>query len=541
MKIKIYIGRSIHTMAESMPQAEAFAVCGEMFGAVGTLEEVTSWAGSRAELIELGDKTVVPGFIETHNHLSDEAMNRLKVDCTPQGNNSIADIITRISKKAQETPFEGWIIGQGYNDGHISDHRHLTRADLDKAAPDHPVFIHHVTDHMAYANSLALKRSGLSDSAEIKVQGGEIGRNPDGTLSGLLIEPGAINLVADHIPPMTSSEVAHPLEETIRMFNGLGITSVHDAGLGWSHNPHFLLETYQNLALSGQLNVRVYLSILAEYYRNLKNIGLMSRFGSDKLKLGSVKLFQDGSIQIYTAALHQPYHDRPDISGDLIHSQQELDEIVEEFHSRGMQLAIHCNGDAAISSVLESLEKAQEKHHRPDPRHMLIHCQMAHPSHIERMKAVGALPSYFINHVYYWGEDHRDKYLGPARAAGISPLADTLREGLPFTLHSDMPVTPASPLFAIHCAVNRKTRSGKILGQEQRIDVMTAMKTYTTWAALASFEEDIKGTIEPGKLADFAVLSDDPFTVPSEAIKEIDVSSTYLGGKRIWEKQSAIR
>jgi predicted amidohydrolase YtcJ len=185
---------------------------------------------------------------------------------------------------------------------------------------------------------------------------------------------------------------------------------------------------------------------------------------------------------------------------------------------------------------LESLEKAQKKSFRPDPRHMLIHCQMADETHIDQMKSLGAMPSYFINHVHYWGDDHADRYLGPDRAAVISPLSATVKKGLPFTLHSDMPVTPASPIFAIHCAVNRTTKSGRTLGPDQRIDVAAAMKAYTTWGAMVSFEEDIKGSIEPGKLADFVVLSHDPFTVQPECIKDIDVSATYINGERVWRK-----
>ena len=235
--------------------------------------------------------------------------------------------------------------------------------------------------------------------------------------------------------------------------------------------------------------------------------------------------------------MHRPYHDRPDWAGELIHPQEELDRLVEEFHSRGLQLAVHCNGDAAISSVLEALEKAQEKCYRPDTRHLLVHCQTAGEEHIDRIKALGAMPSYFIKHVYYWGDDHAEKYLGPGRAAMISPLESTRAKGLPFTLHSDMPVTPASPLFAIHCAVNRTTRSGRILGPGQRIDAYTALKAYTSWAARASFEEEVKGSIEPGKLADFAVLSDDPVTTPPETIKDIEPIATYLGGEFVWGEE----
>ena len=537
MKAKIYTGRLVRTMSDSMPRAEAFAVFGGRIGAVGTLDQVRSWGGAGAVIVDWGDKVIIPGFIETHNHLSDEAVNRLKVDCTPEGNKDIESVLSRIRRKADRTPPGRWILGQGYNDGHISDQRHLTRAELDAAAPRHPVLIGHVTDHMAYANSLALKTGGLDDSAVPIVEGGEIGLNPDGTMNGLLMEPGAVNLVAAHVPAFTSDDIINPLDETIGLFNSCGITGIHDAGLGWTGNPGFILQAYQNLAAAGRLKMRVYLSIMAPYYRALMDIGLKNRFGSDQLKLGSVKLFQDGSIQIYTAALHQPYHDHPDTSGELIYRQKELDSLVEEFHSQGFQLAVHCNGDAAISSVLDALEKAQKKHFRRDARHLLIHCQMAHEKHIDRMKALGAMPSYFIKHIHYWGDDHAHKYLGPERAAMISPLESTRRKGLPFTLHSDMPVTPPSPLFAIHCAVNRKTRSGETLGPDQRIDALTAMKTYTTWAARASFEEDIKGAIEPGKLADFAVLSDDPVAVPPEAIKDIRPIATYLGGELVWSRE----
>lgn len=531
---RIYTGGPIRTMAGGLPLVEAFAVCGERIGAVGTLEKVRKWTGGQTQIIDLGGRTVCPGFIETHNHLSDQAMNLLKVDCTPTTNLNIREIIDRLKKRADQIASDQWIIGQGYDDGHIANQRHLNMAELDEAIPNHPVFIHHVTDHMAYVNSKALAMSGLSDSKPLEVRGGKIGRKADGTLNGHLLEPGAIDLVAKHIPSPTAEEMIEPLIRTIAHYNRYGITSSHDAGLGWSGNPSFILRAYQALAETEQLNIRVYLSIMARYYRNLKEQGFGPHFGSDWLKLGSVKLFQDGSIQIYTAALHQPYFDRNDIQGEIIYSQIELDRLVEEFHADGYQLAIHCNGDAAISSVLEALEKAQKNSYRPDPRHLLIHCQMAGRDHIKRMKALGAMPSYFINHVFYWGDSHVERYLGAERAARISPLATNIEDGLPFTLHSDMPVTPVDPLFAIHCAVNRKTRSGRTLGSNFKVDIGTALKAYTTWGAMASFDEKIKGSIEPGKLADFVVISEDPFAVQPEDIKAIEVLATFINGKHVW-------
>jgi hypothetical protein len=328
--------------------------------------------------------------------------------------------------------------------------------------------------------------------------------------------------------------MVEPLARTVDYFNSRGVTSAHDAGLGWSDSPAFIIDAYQRLRDAGRLNARVYLSILDPFYRPLKDLGLKTGFGGHDLKLGSVKLFQDGSIQIHTAALNQPYFDRPDRRGALIHPQETLDRLAAEFHAAGCQLAIHCNGDAAISSVLDALEKAQQKHPRSDPRHLLIHCQMADETHLDRMKAVGAMPSFFVNHVHYWGDDHLDRFLGPDRAHLVSPLAAAVRRNLPFTLHSDMPVTPVDPLFAIHCAVNRTTRAGRILGPDLKIDGLTALKAYTTWGALASFEEDQKGAIQPGHLADFVVLSGDPAAAPPEVIGDIEVKATFVGGRLVW-------
>jgi len=260
-------------------------------------------------------------------------------------------------------------------------------------------------------------------------------------------------------------------------------------------------------------------------------------FGSERLKLGSVNLFQDGSIQGFTAALSQPYHTRTDFLGALIMPQESLDELVEKYHEMEFQMAIHANGDRAIESILIALEKADRLYPGHGAhRHMIIHCQTASDDQIRRIKELGVIPNYFVNHVYYWGDRHESIFLGPERARRIDPLKSTLDYGWKFVLHSNLPVTPVDPLFSMHTAVNRITREGKTLGPEERITPYEALKAYTTDAAFCSFEEKIKRSIEVGKLADFVVLSDNPLRVSPENIKEIQVLQTAVNGCKVFEK-----
>jgi predicted amidohydrolase YtcJ len=228
--------------------------------------------------------------------------------------------------------------------------------------------------------------------------------------------------------------------------------------------------------------------------------------------------------------LLQDYHNRPGFRIQFIRPQEELDELVAKYQRLGLQMNIHANGDAAIESVISAFEKAQAACPRPDLRHMIIHCQMATEDHIARMKDLEIIPSYFPNHVYYWGDRHEHLFIGPERAARINPIGSSSRAGLRFTLHADTPVTPVSPLHSIHCAVNRVTRQGKVLGPDQRITPYEALEAYTTNAAYCSFEENSKGSLRPGLLADFIVLSDNPLTVDPMKIKDIAVLETRVGG-----------
>jgi len=489
-----------------------------------------------SDVVDLKGKTVIPGFIETHNHMSVYAMNILQADCSCPHNKTIDDVKHRIKMMVDAAKPGDWILGYGYDDTLIAEKRHLTRADLDEVSPRNPVHLFHVTVHFSYVNSLALKIAGITKDTS-QPEGGEIHKDEKGIPTGLLMEPGAMNLVRDMIPHYSVSQIKSIIQKAIRHFHRFGITSIHDGGIGYFRHGAQIIQAYQELEREGLLTLRVYMTIVEEIYRNLFREGIRSGFGSHSLKLGSVKLWQDGSIQGYTGALKESYFKRPDYFGELLIPQDRLNRIVAKYHAANCQVAIHSNGDRAIDSVLDAFESAYNDCPKANRRHMIIHCQTASNKQIERMKGLGIIPNYFVNHVYYWGDRHREIFLGPQRAGRIDPLGSSLSRGLRFCLHSDLPVTPVDPIFSIHTAVNRITREGNLLGPEERISVLDAIKAYTIHAAYAGFDEGQKGTIEPGKLADFIVLSENPLEVPSSEIKNVEVLETVVGGQTVYRKR----
>ena len=534
MKKVIYTNASVVTMDEETGDARAFGVLGDRFAVVGSVDQVTAWAGPGTETVDLGGATVLPGFIETHNHLSTYSIRLDHVDCSTPPNSRIDQVLEHLKEAGRKIPEGGWVFGWGFDDSLIDDNRHLTRDDLDAILPHHFVFITHTSGHLAYVNSMLLEKLQINDTTPDPV-GGEIHRDANARPTGLLKEM-AIYPVMALIPTPGKEEIKALLEKGVAHANQNGVTSVHDAAIGAEGCGTTVVSAYLDLARENRLNLRAYLTLLSSLFDQYHDLGMATGFGSDMVRLGSVKLLQDGSIQGHTGWLSSPYHDMQDsgFSGNPIMPQEDLDALVAKYHRAGLQVAIHGNGDAAIESIILAVERAQKQYARKDPRHLLIHCQTVREDQLPRMLACGLLPSFFVQHVYYWGDRHLNIFLGPDRAARISPLASALKAGLVFTLHSDLPITPIDPLHSIHTAVNRITRKGKVLGKEQRVSALDALKAYTTWAAMAGFEENIKGSITPGKLADWIVVSDNPLTISPEKIEKIRVLETVVGGKTVY-------
>ncbi|WP_060678190.1 amidohydrolase [Virgibacillus halodenitrificans] len=498
-----------------------------------------------SKIIDLNKKTLLPGFIDTHNHILMYGLLRKQVDCSSPSNNSISDILSRIKAKASEMKESEWILGYGYDDTLLIDNRHPTKEDLDLVAPKNPVFITHISGHLAVANSLALRYAGISNSTP-QPDAGHFGKDEQDKLNGVLYEPGAMGPVQQLIPEYTLEDMVAALENASQEYLAQGITTNTDAAVTniQQLEAHLIAAKTRKNPMRTQLMIMHNLlrknEIYGDYSPSQLNLEIQQRSGN-LAKLDSAKMFQDGSIQGLTGALREPYHQESHTYGELIHKQRDFQEEVLDLHQRGFRITTHGNGDRAIGSILDAYGYALEKVPKSGHNHRIEHVQTATTEDIQRMKEMNVAGSFFINHVYYWGDRHEKIFLGPKRARRISPLAEAKDHELLFTLHSDCPVTPISPLFSVWAAVNRKTREGKILGPEQRIDVITALKAMTIYGAKLIFDEENTGSIEVGKKADFVVLDKDPLIIDPQYIKDIQVESTFIDGEIVYNKEESVR
>ncbi|WP_409366757.1 amidohydrolase [Lysinibacillus sp. 38-6] len=494
--------------------------------------------------VDLNGATLIPGFIDTHNHLLIYALNKSQVDCSPTYNKSITDIISKLKDYANVQADSSWILGFGYDDTMLVENRHPTKEDLDKVSTDRPIFIRHISNHLAVANSKALEIAKLDASIK-DPYGGHFGRDALNNLNGVLYEPAAMDLVFNCIPTPTTEEVIDLIRLAAQDYLAQGITTNTDAGVGLTlgsieYDIH--MEALKAQAHPMRMRFMIMNDMLLEG-------GIFEQYDAQQLnqkilqdsngmaKLDSAKLFQDGSIQGLTGALRQPYYNDANLYGDLIFPQRILNDYVLDFHKRGFRIATHGNGDRSIGSILEAYQYALDTCPRDDHRHRIEHVQTATSEDLAFMKKYEIAASFFINHVYYWGDRHKNIFLGPERAERMNPLKEADDFGLLYTLHSDCPITPISPLFSIWAAVNRITRDGHVLGDDQKIDVESALKSMTIYGAQLNFDEQELGTIEIGKLADFAVLDKDPTAVDPMTIKDINILATIINGEIVFESK----
>lgn len=348
-------------------------MAGETIAVIGSNREVQRWADDDTDVFDVQGKTIVPGLIESHNHISYGAAWSSHADCSSATCRNLEDVMNTIADAANNTPAGEWVQGFGCDDTASAEMRHLTRHDLDAVSSDHPIFIRHVSGHLAYLNSMALEQAGIQ-AATPDPEGGTIHRDDQGEPSGLLLENAAFS-VHPHLPKVSRLELKARLLQKIAEFNALGLTSTHDAALGLMASD--FVSICSELEQRQALNIRIYTAVVDEVYNKFDSLGTAKRFGSHFFKIGGVKLFQDGSIQGYTGALLNEYRTRPGWKGELIYPQQVLNEKIAYHHNNGDQIVIHGNGDAAIESIIQAFEAAQAVHPREDTRHMLIHCQMA--------------------------------------------------------------------------------------------------------------------------------------------------------------------
>ena len=530
----VFFNGKIRTFASGAPIAQAVACSAGWIVAVGTSEEVLRLCGADTRDVNLKGRTVIPGLTDAHVHLADKGLaERELVDCRDfYGPVSTIDaVLLRLSKKAAETPAGHWVVGQGspMQDFRMKDKRFPDRKDLDAAVPEHPVSISFGA-HVTVANSEGLALAGINRDTPDPA-GGSIERAPaTGEPTGILNER-AQHIVSGVIPDFDATQrklgIAYAVQQSLER----GVTTIHDI----VKDPA-AVRAYQELKAEGGLHMRssLLLRIIESHIStdSVLETGLQVGFGDEWLRVGGVKMSIDGGITGRNALFYDPYLDVPDYHGLIRIQQDELDETVLRCHRAGLRCCVHAIGDRAFDMSLEAYEKALAAVPRDDHRHRIEHMGnwLMSPRRIEKLVRMGIVAIPNISLGYFVGDSIREA-IGAKRMVRAFPLKTLLDAGVKMAGGSDAPgYWPVDPLRDIGAYVSRRMLWGETLAPEEALSVQQAFELHTIHAAFAGFEEDRKGTLEVGKLADMAVLAEDPFEVPAERIKDLKVEMTVVGG-----------
>ncbi len=529
-----FFNGTVHTFAPGVPPVQAVACAGGRIAAAGASDEVLRLCGADTREVDLEGRTVVPGLIDAHVHLADKGLaERELVDCRdfygPVA--SIDAVLTLLSRKAAATPAGNWVVAQGspMQDFRMADKRFPDRNDLDTAVPEHPVAIAFGA-HVTVANSRALALAGI-DRNRADPAGGTIERNPaTGEPTGILHER-AQHMVSGVTPDFDAAQRKQGIAYAVRQCLERGVTGIHDI----VKDPA-AVRAYQELKAEGGLHIRSSLLLrIIESEMSTDSVlttGLQTGFGDEWLRVGGVKMSIDGGITGRNALFHDPYLDAPDYHGLIRIQQDELDETVLRCHEAGMRCCVHAIGDRAFDMALEAYEKALKALPRADHRHRIEHMGnwLMSPERIGKLVRMGIVAIPNISLGYFVGDSIRAA-IGAGRLVRAFPLKTLLEAGVKMAGGSDAPgYWPVDPLRDIGAYVSRRMLWGETLAPEEALSVRQAFELHTTHAAYAGFEEDRKGTLEVGKLADMAVLAEDPFEVPAERIKALKVEMTVVGG-----------
>lgn len=513
------IGGNILTMKQSQPFAEAVAVKGDRIVRVGTNNKISQLIGENTHVIDLNGKTVVPGFIDTHIHVADFGRLLAWIDLSNAG--SITKMQSRLKKRVQESPKGKWLLGRGWNQTCFAEKRLPTRFDLDAASPDNPVVFYHQSGQLCVVNSKALELAGVTRLTPVP-QGGVVDRDTKtGELTGVL-RNSATNLIWNVIPEPSQDELAEVAGLACEKILETGVTSVH-----WIVLSSIELSIIRKLHSQNRLPTRIYVVVSTSLLDSMAGFQLAS---GGMLKVGGAVISADGYLASKTAALFQPYLGGS-ASGNLLCTQEELKATAIKILEKGFQLVIHAMGDKAVDAALTAIEQVSKETPRKDARNRIEQAAVLNPELINRMKKLGVIvsvqPLVVASEFSVWSTAEQ---LGAERARWLYPLKTLMENGIRVIGGSDCPMEPLSPLMGIQAAVTRTAFP------EEQVTVDEALSMYTVDAAYSSNEESIKGSIEAGKLADIAVLSDNPKNVSLEEIGSIKVEMTFVGGRRVYLK-----
>ena len=499
------------------------------------------WIGSHMKAkriqgkhINFGNQAILPGFIDAHGHASYLAFATqvANIASPPVGSiNNIKELQTKLKKFINDSNLKPgeWVMGLGYDDSLLAEQRHPTKDDLDEVSTEHPIYLIHVSAHLGAANSLGLSLANISAETQ-DPPGGKIRRYENSSEPNGVFEETA----AYPLQQLAMSAYKDPIgsvKKAMNIYARNGITTAQDG----ASNPE-TISLMQAADVQGMINLDIISYPIGQngLDKNLDSINFGNYEG--RLKIGGIKLILDGSPQGKTAYLTEPYYKPPHSESDSYKGyplipQLEVSKWVKKYADLNIPIMAHANGDAAADMLIKAVKDADIN---SDHRTIMIHAQTVREDQLDQMKELKIIPSYFSTHTFYWGDWHRDSVFGEDRAMRISPTKSTLNRNMPFTVHNDAPVVPPDMIRLLWSTTNRKTRSGKVLGEEQKISTYSALEAMTINAAYQHFEDDIKGSIEVGKLADLVVLSEDPLSIDTKNLLEVNVVATFSRGVEVF-------
>lgn len=528
----VVLNAKVHTVDSQMPFATAFAVKDGRFAAIGASEEIRALAGKRTQVIDAAQMTVVPGFIDCHNHAPGEVLlyevivgNPYEVEFV-----TISSIVEKLRARARQIPPGFWVEGHIYDDTKVKDNRLLNVHDLDQVSTEHPVSVTHRGGHTSFYNAKALELAGVTKDTRDPF-GGRFDRDASGELAGRVSDN-----ARDVFEKVGKRTQLTPSQQAQRYRDGQAYMSKQFVryGLTSVHHEEGSLEGLQQIRKSGELLHRVSYESGREI-EDLINVGIETGFGDEWIRIGATtECTIDGSFSERTMALSIPYPNvTPPYKGNITIGQEELNAWVERVHRGGIQVNCHANGDVAIDMFLTAIERAQKVFPRANVRPKITHCTLLNDDLIRRMKAVDAVPALFTTYCYY--NSDKFHFYGEPLMHHSMAFRSLLDAGIRAAAGSDFPPGPFDPRMAIQGMVTRTGWNGETWGANQRITVAEALAVNTINGAYNSHEEAVKGSISTGKLADFVVLSDDIFSVDASKIKDVQIVRTVVGGKTVYQ------
>ena len=522
--VTLFYNADLITLEPDCPCADSLVCVDGIIRFVGKEREARGFlrAYPAFEEVNLAGAAAIPGFYEAHGHMMINPLQYHHVNFSKCPVHTMEDCLETIRAAARAIPEGEWVICRDFDEGRLDRPEYPTRAMLDGISTAHRIVVGHITGHSGFANSAAMElMPSLLESAA----------------DGKLDERDLSVFYNQFVPKGDMDYAINAVMDDQRSWLAAGITTMNDAG--FSGQGFSMLPVFRRLIDGDLLRCRVAMSVNMadnEPEQFLQAVEALDLHAELIHHIPSVKLFYDGSIQVGTAYLTQPYFNDAANRGAAAMAREALEERVLCAYRHGSGVIVHTNGDAAMDDVLDAIEHARAQCPPIRGKSALIHAQTMRTDQVDRAKRLEVIPSFFAGHIYYWGDVHVGKYLGPERGARISPAGEAADRGMPFTLHCDFPVIEENPLLMIHCAVNRQTQSGAVLGSALCVSPLEALKGYTLYAALQCGDAERTGSLRTGKLADLAVLDRNPLICPPTQLKEIHVLRTIVGGNTVYER-----